>query len=84
MVAMRARRRFDNLKLPPGWSKSPGGPGFQVRQIPYIHPEALSLSRKNPNFHFCERSIFDRTPGVACQVVRTMNIFNRAYFSEDS
>lgn len=81
-VALRARRRFDNLKLPSGWSKSPGGPGFQVRHIPYIHPEALALSRKNPNFHFCERSIFDRTPG-ACQVLRTMNIFNRAYFSEE-
>src|SRR5262249_8990801 len=59
-----------------------GGPGFQVRQIPYIHPEALALSRKNPNFWFCERSIFDRTPR-ACQVLRTMNIFNRAYFSAE-
>jgi hypothetical protein len=80
-VSARALRRFEKLSLPAGWTGTSGGPGFQVRQIPFIHPEARSLSRNNPHFMFCERSIFDRTPG-ACQVLRTMNIFNRAYFTD--
>jgi hypothetical protein len=90
-VARRARRRFDNLNLPPGWSTtqstqpqgipSQHGPDLRVRYIPFIHPEAIALTKKNPNFRFCERSVFDATPGT-CQVLRTMNIFNRDYFSE--
>jgi hypothetical protein len=80
-VAARAKRRLGELNLPKDWTRTGGGPGFKVRPIPYIHPEAMALSRANPNFSFRERSVFDRTPG-ACQVLRTMNIFNRAYFSE--
>jgi hypothetical protein len=90
-VAGRARRRFDNLNLPSSWSttqstepqriSSKSGLDLRVRYIPYIHPEALALTRKNPNFQFRERSVFDATPGT-CHVLRTMNIFNRDYFSE--
>jgi len=90
-VARRARRRFDNLNLPPGWSAtqstdtqrvpSQHGQDVQVRYIPFIHPEAVALTRKNPNFRFCERSVFDATART-CHVLRTMNIFNRDYFSE--
>jgi hypothetical protein len=90
-VARRARRRFDRLNLPAGWSATQStqpqnipsrhGPGLQVRYIPYMHPEAVALTRRNPNFRFCERSVFDATPGT-CHVLRTMNIFNRDYFSE--
>jgi hypothetical protein len=90
-VARRARRRFDNLNLPAGWSETQStepqripaqhGADLRVRYIPYIHPEAAALTRTNPNFRFCERSVFDATPGI-CQVLRTMNIFNRDYFSE--
>jgi hypothetical protein len=90
-VARRARRRFDNLNLPAGWSATQNtefqhvtsrrGADLRVRYIPYIHPEAIALTRKNPNFRFCERSVFDATPGT-CDVLRTMNIFNRDYFSE--
>jgi hypothetical protein len=90
-VARRARHRFDNLKLPAGWSAtqntqpqripSQRGPELRVRYIPFIHPEALALTRQNPNFRFCERSAFDATPET-CHVLRTMNIFNRDYFSE--
>ena len=86
-----ARRRFGKLNLPPGWSAtqntepqripSQHGPDLRVRYIPYIHPEAIALTRTNPNFRFCERSVFDATPGT-CDVLRTMNIFNRDYFSE--
>jgi hypothetical protein len=90
-VARRARRRFDNLNLPEGWSETQStqphhipaqhGKDLRVRYIPYIHPEAMALTRKNPNFRFCERSLFDVTPG-ACHALRTMNILNREYFSE--
>jgi hypothetical protein len=90
-VARRARRRFYNLNLPAGWSTtqstqpqhlpSQRGPEMRVRYIPYIHPEAVALTVKNPNFQFSERSVFDLTPG-ACHVLRTMNILNRDYFSE--
>jgi len=90
-VARKARRRFDSLELPAGWSATQSlqpqaiptqdGRVVRVRYIPYIHPEAVALSRTNPNFRFCERSVFDATPGT-CHVLRTMNIFNRDYFSE--
>ncbi len=90
-VARRARRRFDNLNLPPGWNAtqstdpqhvpSQHGQDVQVRYIPFIHPEAVALTRTNPNFRFCERSVFDAAAG-SCGVLRTMNIFNRDYFSE--
>jgi len=90
-VARRARHRFDRLGLPAGWSTtqsterqaitSRNGSALQVRYIPFIHPEAMALTKKNPNFRFCERSVFDSTPGT-CHVLRTMNIFNRDYFSE--
>jgi hypothetical protein len=81
-VANRARRRFEKLGLPPGWMESPGGPGYSVRRIPYLHPEAVRFSRAEPRFRFREGSVFERTPG-GCDVLRTMNIFNRAYFSDD-
>jgi hypothetical protein len=81
-VSAKARRRFQNLSLPQGWTKTTGGPGFKVRQIPYIHPEARALTAKNPRFQFRIRSVFDRTP-EACQVLRTMNIFNRSYFTPE-
>jgi hypothetical protein len=80
-VARRALKRFQKLPLPDAWTTSKGGPAFQVRQIPYIHPEAAEFSRHNPGFHFETRSVFAPTPG-ACQILRTMNIFNRAYFSQ--
>ena len=81
-VASRARRRFANLRLPEGWMKSSGGAGYTVARIPYLHPEALKFSKTNPGFRFRERSVFEHTPGV-CDVLRTMNILNKAYFSDE-
>ena len=90
-MAKKALRRFNKLALPPGWSatQSPQphrmpsqlGQDLRVRYIPYVHPEAIALTRNNPNFRFRERSVFDATPAT-CHVLRTMNIFNRDYFSE--
>jgi hypothetical protein len=80
-VAAWGRRRWKRLRLPPGWMHTSGGPGYRVRTIPYIHPLARKLSQANPRFKFCVRSVFEETP-AACEVLRTMNILNRDYFSD--
>lgn len=70
-VANRARHRFNRL--------SSGG--YRTAPISCIHPEARELE-KSGRFRFEARSIFDRTP-KACEVLRTMNILNRSYFSSE-
>lgn len=81
-VASRARLRFGRLALPERWTESSGGQGYRVKRIPHLHPEALRYSKVESRFRFQERSVFADTPG-ACEVLRTMNIFNTAYFSAD-
>jgi hypothetical protein len=71
-VSSRAKKRFARLPLP----ASPGRP------ISCVHPEARALQRSNPNFRVVVRSVFERSPN-SCDVLRTMNILNRAYFSEE-
>lgn len=82
LMGLRARRRFRSLALPKGWMDTSRVGECRVRRIPYIHPEALAFSRKNPRFRFRVQSVFERTPG-GCHVLRTMNIFNRHYFPPD-
>ena len=65
---------------PPIWRRR-RGTGFGVRRITYIHPEALAFFKKNRIFGFASALSSTARPG-ACQVLRTMNIFNTAYFSE--
>jgi hypothetical protein len=79
LVAARAKRRFERLRLPAGWTDSAGGDGYGVRRISCIHPRARALARRNAAFEVRTRSVFDATPG-SCDVLRTMNIFNRSYF----
>jgi hypothetical protein len=82
MVAARAGKRFAELKLPAGWMETSGGAGFKVRPISCIHPRATALLATNEHFQFRVRSVFDLTvPG--CDVIRTMNIFNRQYFPDE-
>jgi hypothetical protein len=81
LIAAQARRRLRHLLLPGGWMESRGGDGYQVRKIECVHPEALSFSRTNPRFQLRTRSVFDVTPN-AVHVLRTMNILNKAYFSD--
>jgi len=78
-VAALVRRRFAGLALPEGWMEGAGE--YSVRRIPFIHPEARALSRSNPRFQVCLQSVFDVST-APCHVIRTMNIFNRGYFSE--
>lgn len=81
-VAARARKRFDALELPAAWVEQSQGAGYRIRPISYIHPEAAALARSDPRFQFRCRSVFERTPAPG-HVLRTMNIFNRAYFSTE-
>jgi len=81
LVAARAKKRFANLALPVGWMEQAQSGAWKIRRIPYIHPHARELSRRNPNFQVRLRSVFEISP-VPCDVLRTMNIFNRSYFSD--
>jgi len=76
-----ARRRFTRLGLPDGWQQSEAGPGYRVRRISCVHPRAAALAARDPRFQVRTRSVFEVTP-QACDVLRTMNILNRAYFTE--
>ncbi len=71
LVAARARSRF---------GRPDGNVGAQP--ISCVHPEAQVLARVNPNFRIRTRSVFELT-SPACDVIRTMNILNRSYFSQD-
>jgi hypothetical protein len=82
LIAVHAKKRFSRLSLPKDWMEKPHGSGYRVVPIPYIHPEAAALARTDSRFRFCRRSVFERTP-QACHAIRTMNIFNRSYFSAD-
>jgi hypothetical protein len=80
-IAQRALRRFRRLRLPADWTVGTGGEYYKVDRIPYVHPEARALALSNTRFQLQVRSIFDVSSG-GCDVLRTMNIFNRDYFSE--
>jgi hypothetical protein len=82
LLGFWARRRFARLALPAGWMLSDGGSGYRVRQIPCVHPRAAALAVRDPRFQLRTRSVFEVTP-QSCDVLRTMNILNRAYFAEE-
>ena len=82
LIAAHGKRRFSQLKLPKGWAEQPQASGYRILPISYIHPEAAALARTDSRFKFSRRSVFERTE-LPCQVIRTMNIFNRSYFSAE-
>jgi hypothetical protein len=80
-IAARAKRKFEELHVPEGWQENTHETAqYSVTRIPFVHPEARMFGKTNPRFQFRARSVFDKAPG-ACHVLRTMNIFNKAYFS---
>lgn len=79
LVAFRARRRFAKLDLGQDWIETATERGWRVRRISCVHPRAREFGRRNASFQFRLRSVFDQTSGT-CDVLRTMNIFNRSYF----
>lgn len=54
---------------------------YRLRKLPLIHPRAIAFARSDVRFAIRRHSVFDpaETP---CHVIRTMNILNRAYFTE--
>jgi len=55
--------------------------GWHVQRIPLIHPEVLELARGNSQFRFRRHSVFESAPEPV-DLIRTMNLLNRGYFSE--
>lgn len=86
-----AKRRWQDAQaswhIPESWKNSlteepfRQGP-FEFRKLSLIHPEALRLADQNPHFAVRHHSIFEPSPKKN-HVIRSMNIYNRAYFSED-
>jgi hypothetical protein len=52
---------------------------FELRRLPLIHPAVLAL--RNETFRVQQHSVFSPLPEPA-DLIRTMNILNRAYFSD--
>jgi hypothetical protein len=78
-IAATAKWSFRRLSLPENLADSAENKKYRVDKISCIHPEARSLIQTDPRFTVCERSVFQRTPGL--DVLRTMNILNLTYFS---
>lgn len=78
-IAALAKWSFRRLSLPENLADSAESKKYRIDKISCVHPEARSLLRRDPRFTVCERSVFQRTPGL--DVLRTMNILNLAYFS---
>jgi hypothetical protein len=79
-VAGLAKWSFRRLSLPANLADSAASYKYRIDKISCVHPEARSLSQRDPRFTVCERSVFQRTAGL--DVLRTMNILNLAYFSK--
>jgi hypothetical protein len=82
----RWRQVQTSWKLPEQWKDSltdePLRQGrFEFRKLSLIHPEALQLAGEDPRFALRRHSIFEPSARVN-HVIRSMNIYNRAYFSE--
>lgn len=82
VVAQWAKRRFEELRLGTEWMETAERQGWRVRKIPFAHPEARELARRNSSFEIRVRSVFDIT-AEGSDVIRTMNILNSSYFSEE-
>jgi hypothetical protein len=57
--------------------------GITFRQIPLIHPRAVTLARQTRSFRVTRHSVFEPSP-VPADVIRTMNILNKVYFDTDA
>jgi hypothetical protein len=84
-VGKRALARFAARKpeIPKSWLDSDAEhlsiPPFEARKLPVIHPEARALAERDRRFSICRHSAFEPLDAPV-DVIRTMNIFNRAYF----
>ncbi len=92
-LGARARSRFyrtsASWQLPASWldhdlfsSPALTHQGLVFRKIPIVHPEAAELARIDPRFRVIHHSAFDALASPV-DVIRSMNIFNHAYFSPE-
>jgi hypothetical protein len=81
LVAAQARRRLRHVLPNDGRIESIRGDEYQINRINCVHPEVLTFMSANPRFQLRTRSVFDITPNPV-HVLRTMNIFNKDYFSD--
>lgn len=86
-VAEYYSRRIVNAGKPPAeWLRSDSTEldkdGCSFRKLPLVHPDARFFAQREPRFTIARHSIFDRRR-ERVDVIRTMNIFNFAYFSEE-
>lgn len=90
-LAHRARSRLialrETWRIPQEWlaAETPSvleQPPFVFRKIPLIHPDARALRFTSERFAIKQHSVFEPVERPA-DVIRTMNIFNLAYFPKD-
>jgi hypothetical protein len=77
-AARRAALMFEEQRPLPGRMADTD---WSVTTIPLVHPDALAFSDANRNFKIVRHSVFESLPR-SCDVIRTMNIFNRSYFDD--
>lgn len=83
-IGRRAEARLAALQLsiPQAWLDSNDTelttPAAALRKVPLSHPEARLLAERDPRFTMRPHSVFEPL-GRPADVIRTMNIFNRAY-----
>lgn len=91
ILSLRARRRWKRAirlwPLPDSWTDLRSldplhRDGYVLRKLPLIHPRAVALSASNAQFAIRRHSVFESTE-ASCHVIRSMNIFNVAYFSKE-
>ena len=87
----RARSKLRSIrnswKLTRQWLESEDSETFEqapyvFRKIPLIHPDAQALRLASDRFAIRQHSVFEAAERP-CDVIRTMNIFNLAYFSKE-
>ena len=56
--------------------------GYILTKLPLVHPAAMHAARTSGWFSIARHSVFESLEHP-CHIIRTMNIFNREYFSEE-
>ena len=91
LLYLSAQRRWRSAKnswsLPESWKDSLTEESwkqgkFEFRKLSLIHPEAVQLTHEDARFAVRRHSIFEPSARIN-HVIRSMNIYNRAYFSEE-
>lgn len=78
-----ARLKKLQLRIPPAWLESEetelATATAALRKLSLTHPHARMLEANDPRFSICHHSAFEPLTRPV-DVIRTMNIFNHAYF----